>query len=503
MTWIHSCSAVYPVTVDLMIIKAMSNINRILKKAIEVLFQSRTPSTAQSLPKKKVFQNICKRILLTIAVIETIWMVIPATHALTLDRIVAVVNDDVILDTELEEKIKGIAERLRANNTPLPPENVIKRQVLERMIVDRLQLQLAERGGIRVDEETLRMAVKDIAQRNNMDVDQFRAQLKEQGMSYTQFVDNLRGEIAVSRLRASQVNAQVKVTEREIDNFLAIQTDLPADKTSEYRLGHILISTPQSASSAQIQAAKAKAEKLIKDLRSGFDFQQAAVSLSDNQHALNGGDLGWRKLAQIPSLFGDVVTGMKEGDIEGPIRSPSGFHVIKLLGLRGGGATHTVTKTHARHILIRPSDLLTDDEARQKLANLRQRIESGDDFAALARAHSDDKGSAVKGGDLGWVSPEALVPPFEAAMNKLAVRELSEPVQTQFGWHLIQVLEREQSDDTSDYRRSQAREELFKRKLEEETELWLRRLRDEAYVEIRLDDDSSSDELFSLRPPRL
>jgi peptidyl-prolyl cis-trans isomerase SurA len=405
----------------------------------------------------------------------------------SLDRIVAVVEDGVILESELAGKLQTVKRTLAQNNTPLPPDDILARQVLERMIVDRIQLHLAEKAGLRVDDETLRQAVLQIAERNRVTPEQLRQSLREEGIDYADFVEQIRGEITIGRFRSSQVNSQIKISDREVQHFLETQGKSDLDRNTEYLLGHILIATPQAASPAQVQKARDAAERLLAELNQGRDFKQAALSASDSDQALSGGDLGWRRIGQIPTLFADLIPQMKEGDIRGPVRSPSGFHLIKLLGVKGGGAER-ITKTHARHILLRPNEVLSDEEARQKLLLLKQRVEGGDDFATLARGHSDDKSSAIKGGDLGWVQPGALVPAFEEAMGRLAVNQLSDPVQTQFGWHLIQVLERQESEDTTEALQNQAREALFKRKVEEETELWLRRIRDEAYVEIRLDE---------------
>lgn len=402
-----------------------------------------------------------------------------------IDKIVAVVDDGVVLESELQQRLDSIKKTLRQNNTPLPPDSVLEPQVLERMVIDKLQAQMAEKAGIKVDEETLRTAVLQIAQRNNLSLEAFRKSLQAEGIDYADFVEQIRGEMIVGRLRSSQVGSQIKVSEREIQHYLETQSKAGGSRDEEYLLGHILIATPQAASPAQVQKAREKADKLLSDIKSGLDFKQASLSASDAELALSGGDLGWRKKAQIPTLFSEAVERMKQGDVEGPIRSPSGYHIIKLLGVKGA-VSHTVTKTRVRHILIKPNEVLSDDEAKQKLLALKRRIESGEDFGAVARGHSDDKGSAVKGGELGWVQPGALVQPFEQAMAALPINKLSEPVQTQFGWHLIQVLERQEADDSSDFKKNQAREEIFKRKLEEETELWLRRIRDEAYVDIRL-----------------
>jgi peptidyl-prolyl cis-trans isomerase SurA len=296
----------------------------------------------------------------------------------------------------------------------------------------------------------------------------------------------------VQRLRGGQINSQIKISDREVENWLAAHGKGKEEAGgSEYLVGHILVSTPQAASPEDVQRAKEKADALFTELQKGKNFKEASVASSDSDKALTGGDLGWRKAGQLPTLFADLVPKMKEGELQGPIRSPSGFHIVKLLGVRGGGAEH-ITKTHVRHILIKPTEVLPDEEARRKIESLRERIQAGDDFANLARGHSDDKGSAIKGGDLGFVMPGALVPEFESAMSALAINQLSEPVQTQFGWHLIQVLERQESEDSDELLKNRAREEIMKRRVEEETELWLRRIREEAYVEIRLNEPAAA-----------
>ncbi|BCX88727.1 peptidyl-prolyl cis-trans isomerase SurA [Methylomarinovum tepidoasis] len=409
-----------------------------------------------------------------------------AVHAEPLDRIVAVAEDDVILESELERQTGAIARQLRTQGAPLPPPSILRRQVLERMILRSLQLQLARKAGIEVDDETLRQALLDLAHRNGMNLDAFRQAVESEGMDYAAFVDHLREELVLKRLRASQVDANVQVSEREITHFLETEAQSDPLQATEYRLGHILIATPEATSPEVIQKAREKAERLVAELRQGLDFHQAAITLSDGAQALKGGDLGWRKLDQIPTLFADLVPKMQKGEIAGPIRSPSGFHVIKLLDLKGG-EKHLIIESHVRHILIKPNEIVDDAEARRRLNLIRQRIEAGEDFAALAQAYSDDTASAVKGGDLGWITADAVVPPFAEAMNRLKKGEISEPVQTPFGWHIIQVLERKQRDDTPEYRKKRAREILTRRKIEEETELWLRKLRDESYVEIHLD----------------
>ena len=412
------------------------------------------------------------------------WSLPPRAAAELLDRVVAVVEDDVILDSELRREVEQIARRIADSNMAMPPEFVLRRQVLEKLVVDKLQRQLAERSGVQITEEILNNYILDIARRNNMSLREFKRELERQGIPFQEFSENIRNEIIINQLRAKEIGSRIKVTDREIDNFL--ETNQSGQGTVEYHLGHILIAVPEAASSSTIQRAKNKADEAVQALRQGQDFAQTAMRLSDSGQALKGGDLGWRTLAQIPTLFADIVKTMRDGEVSEPIRSPSGFHIIKLLGVKGGAlpTAHWVTQTQVRHILIKPNDLIDDEEAQRRLFALRTRIINGEDFAALARAHSDDKASALKGGMLDWVGPGALVPAFEEAMNRLAINELSQPVQTMFGWHLIQVLGRQQRDNSVTYKKEHAAEEIRKRKIEEETELWLRRLRDESYVEI-------------------
>ncbi|MFK5948662.1 MAG: peptidylprolyl isomerase [Methylococcales bacterium] len=406
-------------------------------------------------------------------------------NAEILDRIVAIVEDGVILDSELTKETHRIVANLQAKKVMIPPAFILRKQVLERLIVDKLQRQLAERSGIRVSDEMLRRSINDIAARNGLSVDEFRKELQSQGVSFKAFEENIRNEIIVNQLRAREVGSRIKVTDREVNHYLETQGEVSKEEV-QYHLEHILISIPEAASASVIQQAKEKAEKVMNDLRQGADFKQTAIAVSKGGNALKGGDLGWRKLGQIPTLFVDVVTKMNEGDVSELIRSPSGFHIVKVLELKGV-SKHIVTKTKVRHILIKTNELIDDNEAKKRLLSLRERIIDGDDFATLARANSDDKGSAINGGDLNWVGPGDLVPPFEATMNKLAINEISEPVQTQFGWHIIQVLKRQDKDNSVDFKKNQIRKQIRNRKIEEETELWLRRLRDEAFVDINLD----------------
>lgn len=401
----------------------------------------------------------------------------------TLDRIVAVVNDDVIVASELEGKIQELSKRLTQQATRLPPEDVLRRQLLEREILNRIQLQLAARSGITVDDPSLNNAMRELAQRNKLTLDQFRQVLERDGFDYAAFREEIREEMTISQLRRREVVNRINVSDREIEEFIE-RHGAPGQNNREFRLGHILIALPEAATSDQISEAREQAARTATELRNGADFAQMALAVSAGQQALQGGDLGWRKASEVPSLFAEALRQLQTGDISDPIRSASGFHIIKLLETRGEEAV-VVTQTHARHILIRTDAITSDQQAQQRLALLRSRIQAGADFAELARANSQDPGSAVAGGDLGWFGPGRMVPQFEQMIDSLPLNTLSEPFRTRYGWHLVEVLGRRKHDDTAEYQRAQVINEIRKHKTEEELELWLRRLRDEAYVELR------------------
>ncbi|MFA5922269.1 MAG: peptidylprolyl isomerase [Methylococcaceae bacterium] len=430
---------------------------------------------------KIIDQNTIKKAIISLLIYSLLFGSF-LVHAEVLGKIAAVVEDDVILEQELDREVSTITQRIQASKTQMPPEYILRKQVLEKMIIDKLQRQLAERAGITVTEEMLNNSAADIAQRNNMTLQQFRAELERQGMSYKNFLDNMRNEIIINQLRSREIGGRIKVTDREVDHYMETQEQI-GNEAVQYHLGHILIAVKEAASAADIQKAQSKADDLVRKLRAGQDFTQTALSDSDDDNALKGGDLGWRTINDIPTLFTDKVGKMSTGEVADPVRSPSGFHIIKMLEVKGLD-NHIITKTKVRHILIKTNELIDDEEAQKRLLALKARIADGDDFAALARAHSDDKGSALKGGSLDWVGPGDLVKPFEEAMGKLDINQISEPVQTQFGWHLIQVLARENKDDSLEHKKNMVRDAIRKRKIEEETELWMRRLRDEAYVEI-------------------
>ncbi len=402
-----------------------------------------------------------------------------------LDAIVAVVDDDVVLASELHREMANIAEQARRAGQALPPQEQFQRQVLERLIMTKLQLAAAEQAGIRVEPETVQQAIASIAARNNITVEQLRQALATDGIPFEVYREQLRRDILLSRLRNREILSRIQTSDAEIDTYLVNEGSSTSASREAVQLRHILVGVPEGASAEQRAAAEAKARELMDRIKQGEDFASVAQDSSDGRRADNGGDLGWIPIDQVPSLFAQAVQTLKRGELAGPLQSGSGFHIVQLADYKGGDH-NVVAQTHARHILITPNELVSDAEARTRLEQLRQRIQDGDDFAALARSHSDDKGSAIQGGDLGWVNPGDLVPRFEEAMNDLGKGQLSAPVRTRFGWHLIQVLDRRQHDATDDVRRAQAREVLRDRKAAEASSHYLQRLRNEAYVETRL-----------------
>ncbi len=421
--------------------------------------------------------NVFKKLLL-------VWvLVIHTLQAAPLDKIVAVVNDDVVLASDVAEMSQRVIQQILQRGGTVPPENVLEKQVLERIILQRIQLQLADRIGIRVGDDILNNAMKQIAANNKMTLREFRNALDNDGIDYQDFRNSIRDEMIISRLRKRLVEDKVVVSDREVDNYLATQAVKGAFQSS-YHLAHILVSVPEAASPEQLQQAKEKLEKIQSLLKAGTDFTEVAAGYSDGQNALDGGDLGWRKEGELPSLFAEVVPKLKVGQISEPLRSASGYHLVKLLDKRNE-EQHLVKQTLASHILIKTNALTSDEQAKEKLERLRERIINGEDFAELARASSDDTGSAVDGGSLGWVTPGTMVPEFEEKMNALEPGEVSEVFKSRFGWHIIKVFDRREQNMAEEYKRSKARQAIRQRKIAENLESWLRQLRDEAYVEYR------------------
>ncbi len=410
-------------------------------------------------------------------------------HAVqALDSIVAVVNDEIISNTQLQQRINQLKQQMKQRGATLPNETILTKQVLERMIVDSIQLQMAKDQGIKIDDLSLNKMLQDIASRNKTTLDQLRSSLESDGINFERFREQTRKDMAIQQLQGRMVFSRIHVSEQEIDRFLDLQKQSGQDSSDRYHLGHILIATPEAATPEDITKAYNKAEQAIAYLRDGESFRDTALRFSQGQAALDGGDLGWRTAAQLPELFLQAIKRLDKGEISSPLRSAGGFHIIKLIDKKT--QKHIVKQTHARHILVRADAITSDDKVRKIMATIKQRLEKGEDFAILAREFSQDPGSKDKGGDLGWAKPGSFVPRFEKVMDSLAINQISEPFKSQYGWHIMQVLERRQQDETDALLRQRAQSAIQQRKAEEELELWIRRIRDEAYVEYRINLDS-------------
>ncbi len=403
------------------------------------------------------------------------------------DRILVIVNDDVITETELASRLTETKKQLALEKIKTPLDNVLRKQLLDRMVLERLELQLASESGIHVTDSDVDQAVDTVAQRNNLSFENFRKAMERNGMDFTSYRAQIRDQITIQQLLEREINNRVTVTDIEVNNFLENPQNR-ADMGVAYQLSHILIGIPESASSEAIQAAKKRAEDILRQLKQGADFGQIAVSYSQGADALKGGNLGWKQAGELPELFIGALKTMSPGNVSDILRGPNGFHILKLINKRGDTKAESVMQTHVRHILLRSSEIQSLEEARTKLLNLRERIEHGEDFAALARAHSEDPGSAASGGDLGWVNPGQMVPEFEKAMSALKLNQLSEPVRTPFGLHLIQVLGQRSHDITEERVVAAARQQIQARKADERYEQWARQLRDEAFVEYMAED---------------
>lgn len=411
-----------------------------------------------------------------------------APRAVLLDRIVAVVNSEVITRRGLDERVDAVLRQLQKQDTRIPPREVLDKQVLEKMISDRAQLQFARDIGVQVDERTLDAAIGRIAANNKLSVGEFRAALERDGIAYNKFRQDIREEMILSRLREREVDSRIQISESEIDNFLEDPTNRLNRSMAEYNFSHILVRVPEQASPEQIGARLRRAQEAQARARSGQNFSELVVAYSDAPDGLKGGETGWRSQERLPELFSSVLANMQPGEISDILRSPAGFHILKLNDKRGGGTSALkIEQTKVRHILIRINELVPEAEAQRKLGLVRERIVQGADFAELARLNSDD-GSAGRGGDLGWVSPGELVPDFERAMNALKPGELSEPVKSPFGLHLIQVMDRRIADVSGDRKRAEAKKILRERRSDEAYQEWVRSIRDRAFVEYRLEE---------------
>ena len=410
----------------------------------------------------------------------------PRPVIVVLDRIVAVVNDEIITRLGLDERIRFVTAQLKQQGTPLPPRAALEKQLLDRLIIDRIQLQFAKETALRVDDAELDRAIQRIAEENMLSLPQLRLTLEKDGVPFTRFREDIRGEIIMTRLREREVENRITVSEGEVENFIKTQR-AQEGRGDEYNLSHILVTVPENSSPEQIRVRSSRAEQVLAQIKSGADFRQVAAAHSEAPDALQGGAMGWRDAERLPTLFVDALKSMQSGEVSPILRSANGFHILKLNERRGGAAPVIVRQTRARHILIKTNELISEAEARRRLVALKERLDNKADFAELARLQSEDT-SAAKGGDLGWLTPGGTVPEFERAMDALEPGQVSQPVKSPFGWHLIQVLERRNEDMSKERQQLSARMALRARKSDESYQEWLRQLRDKAYVEYRLEE---------------
>ncbi len=411
-----------------------------------------------------------------------------ADDIVKMDRIIAIVDKDVITEQELANKVRTVSNQLEKQGKQLPSEQVLRKQILERLIVDNLQLQLAQQRGISVNDSQLDKTIERIAEQNKMNLEEFKAALENDGINFYQFREDMRDEITIARLKDTEIDKRIEVSDGEIDNYLTTQENSKDNQQVEYELSHILVRTPEESTPEDLEKARIKIEEVMKALANGESFEQVSASYSDAPNALEGGNMGWRNSGQIPPAFLNLLQSMQIGEVSKPIRSPNGFHLVKITNKRNTDSTLIVEQTKVRHILIKLNEVVSEQEAKQKMDSLKERLDNGDQFEDLARQYSED-GSANSGGDLGWVNPGDTVPQFEEAMNALAIGEVSEPIRSPFGWHIIQVLERRKQDMTEQAARIKARREIHARKAEEAYDDWIHEMRDRAFVELRLEDN--------------
>ena len=405
-----------------------------------------------------------------------------STQGTLLDRIAAVVNDGVVLESEVDDQMKAVTARLQAQNMTLPPESVLRKQVLDRLIMQRLELEQANHDGITVSDDQLNAALEDVAKRNNIAFSDLPNVLAQQGIDYASYREEMRQQLTLGLLRQRDVLQRIVVTPREIDQFLAKQTAQPSNE--EYNVSHILIAVPPNATPAQIAQAQKRADDVYRRASKGEDFGKLAVAYSNSEDALEGGSLGWRKGSELPTFLTSLIVSLKPGETGAPLRTPTGFHIVKLNQVRSQEKKEIVEQVHVRHILLKTNALQDDATVRQRLEQIRQGILKGESFAAAAAAASQDPGSASDGGDLGWQSPDVFDPEFAAAIAKLKVGEVSEPFKSHYGWHIAEVLGRRNHDETQEVKRLNAMESIRASKADEDTELWQQHLRDDAYVKI-------------------
>lgn len=431
----------------------------------------------------KIFSYAQKSVAtLSFVVCALISTTINANVAL-LDRVVAIVNDDIVLLSELNQRLASVYSSIRNSGTQAPTEEILKKQVLERLISERLQFNIGIKAGVRISDQEIDQTVSRLAASNNLNLQEFVKQVNSSGSSMTALRQDIANEMIMTQVQQGIVMRGIHISEQELNNFLNSEEG-KLMTSPDIKLGQILISVSSSATSAEIDDAQKKLDAIIEKINQGADFKQLAIANSDDQSALDGGDLGWRKQAQLPSLFTNALEDLKPGEISQVIRSGAGFHLLKLYQRRGG-EKKLIEQHFARHILLKPNQVRDETQTVKFLSDLREKILAGDDFFAMAKQHSEDPGSALKGGDLGWSTPGLFVPKFEQTMSSIALNAISEPFQSQFGWHILQVTERRMQDFSDDILRNRADSLLRQRKYSEELQVWLQKIRDEAYVEIK------------------
>jgi len=398
-----------------------------------------------------------------------------------LDQVVAIVDDDVVMASELRERLQTVMANVEARGVEAPPEDEIIRDILDRLILERIQMQMGERYGVRISDAQLDAAMARLAAGNGLTPEQFAMVLEQEGQSYAEVRESIRRELVIQRVQQGNVNQLIEITEQEVENYLSTEEGQKLVQP-EYRIIHALLPVSSDAGAEEVERARAYCSALVDRIRAGEDFETVMSGVT-GEFTFTGGDLGWRKLSDLPSIFQDVAQETKRGEVADLFRSPSGFHIVKMADRRG--AELTIAQTKVRHILVKPSEILTDEQAKERINELKTRIEAGEDFAALAREYSEDIGSAAEGGELGWTNPGQMVPEFENMMASTPTGELSDPVRSQFGWHLLEVMDRREKDMTNEMRRAQIEEFLHQRKYQEELDAWLRKIRDEAFVDIK------------------
>ncbi|MBL3555812.1 MULTISPECIES: peptidylprolyl isomerase [Marinobacter] len=433
----------------------------------------------------------CARILLVLMVVA-LSATVQAERKL-LDQVVAVVNDDVILQSQLEARINTIVGRLSAQGTGLPPRDVLEERVLEQLITESIQLQMADRAGMRISDNELNETMASIARRNNMTLEQFEQQLGEEGVTYREAREQIRNEMITSRVQQRQVGNRVRVTDREVENYLAA-TAGQGRSNVEYELAHILIEVDDFNDEEEVSAVRKEVETLREEIAAGRDFREVAVAESDASNALDGGNMGWRAENRLPALIADVVPDLEPGTVSPVLQNNSGFHLVMVMDRRGGEQAQVIEQAMVRHILVRTSETVSESQAEEAIRDIYEQLQNGADFGTLAREYSDDPVSGSDGGNLGWVSPGQMVPEFEQAMMAADVGEFEGPFRSQFGWHILQVQDRRQQDVSGDIRESEARQAIYRRKFDTELQNWLREIRDEAFIEFKNDESGDTSE---------